>query len=228
MRLGARMMLWACCAGPAVAAMLVTGSGPANAAGLTPVGGAGSSFHPHNPGGNGPGGNGPGGQGPTGNGPGGFGPGGSGPGGNGPGGRGCDPRQLERWDLNGNHGINTVVLTYNGGTFTYGVNIRQDGSCIRGTLTDLGIPNGPTTGPIFGTINGSQVTFSFRYTYTGEIQGLRTFSGAIGRSGAVNGTWSETGSENGHGTFALADKAIRACSPHVLRWQPWRSCPVHS
>jgi hypothetical protein len=206
MRLGARMMLWACCAGPAVAAMLVTGSGPANAAGLTPAGSAVSSF--------GPGGGGPG--------------GGGGFGGRGPGRPGCDTRQLERWDLNGNHGNNTVVLNYNGTTFTYGVHIRQDGGCIRGTLTDLGIPNGPTTGPIFGTINGSQVTFSFRYTYNGEVQGLRTFSGAIGRSGAVNGTWSETGSENGHGTFALANNAIRACSPHVLRWQPWRSCPVHS
>jgi hypothetical protein len=216
MRLGARMMLWACCAGPAVAAMLVTGSGPANAAGLTPAGSAVSSFHP--------GGGGPGGAGPGGGGPG----GGGGFGGRGPGRPSCDTRQLERWDLNGNHGNNTVVLTYNGGTFTYGVNIRQDGGCIRGTLTDLGIPNGPKTGPIFGTINGSQVTFSFRYTYTGEVQGLRTFSGAIGRSGAVNGTWSETGSENGHGTFALANNAIRACSPHVLRWQPWRSCPVHS
>ena len=206
MRLGARMMLWACCAGPAVAAMLVTGSGPANAAGLTPAGSAVSSFRPHDPG---PGGGGPGG---------GF-------GGRGPGRPGCDARQLERWDLNGS---NTVVLSYNGSPFTYSVNIRQDGGCIRGTLTDLGIPNGPKTGPIFGTINGSQVTFSFRYTYTGESQGIRTFSGAIGRSGAVNGTWSETGTENGHGTFALTDKAIRACSPHVLRWQPWRSCPVHS
>ena len=210
MRLGARMMLWACCAGPAVAAMLVTGSGPANAAGLTPAGSAVSSFHPHGPG------------------PGGGGPWGGGPGGRGPGRPGCDPRQLERWDLNGNHGNNTVVLSYNSGTFTYGVNIRQDGGCIRGTLTDLNIPSGPTTGPIFGTINGSQVTFSFRYTYNGEVQGLRTFSGAIGRSGAVYGTWSETGPENGHGTFALANKAIRACPPHVLRWQPWRSCPVHS
>ena len=99
--------------------------------------------------------------------------------------------------------------------------------CIRGTLTDIGIPNGPTTGPIFGTIVGNQVTFSFRYTYTGEIQGLRTFTGFIGRSGAVSGTWSETGPENGHGTWALANRADRACSPHVLRWLPWRLCPVH-
>jgi len=124
-------------------------------------------------------------------------------------------------------GTNTVHLVYGTGNYTYGVDIRQDGSCIRGTLTDLGIPNGPTTGPIRGTIVGNQITFSFQYTYAGEIQGTRTFSGFIGRSGAVNGNWSETGSEGGHGTWSLANNADRACSPHVLRWQPWRLCPVH-
>jgi hypothetical protein len=215
------MMLWACCAGPAVAAMLVTGSGPANAAGLTPAGIAASNAHPtYGPGGGGPGG----GHGPWGGGPvGGHGPWGGGPGGgHGP---NCDSWQLERWDVGG---TNTVDLTYNGGNYTYGVHIRQDGGCIRGTLTDLGIPNGPTTGPIFGTINGNQITFSFRYTYTGEVQGLRTFTGFIGRSGAVSGNWSETGPENGHGSWQLANRADRACSPHMLRWQPRRLCPVHS
>src|ERR1700759_4559842 len=106
MRLGARMMLWACCAGPAVAAMLVTGSGPANAAGLTPAGSAGSSCHPHGPG---PGGGFPGGGGPG---------GGGGFGGRGQGRQSCDTRQLERWDLNGNHGSNTVLLSYQGGNYT--------------------------------------------------------------------------------------------------------------
>jgi hypothetical protein len=226
MRLGARMMLWACCAGPAVAAMLVTGSGPANAAGLTPAGIAASNAHPHQ----GPGGGGPGsGHGPGGGGPGsGFGPGGGGfgpGGGHGPGGPNCDRRQLERWDVGG---ANTIDLTYNAAPFTYGVHIRQDGGCIRGTLTDIGIPSGPTTGPIFGTINGNQITFSFRYTYTGQTQGTRTFTGFIGRSGAVSGNWGETGPEHGHGTWQLASRADRACSPHVLRWQPWRLCPVHS
>jgi hypothetical protein len=211
MRLGARMMLWACCAGPAVAAMLVTGSGPASASALTPVGSAGASFNPH--------GHGPGGRG---NGPGG---GHNLGGGHGLGRPNCDTRQLERWDVGG---ANTVDLVYQAGNFTYGVNIRQDGSCIRGTLTDIGIPNGPTTGPIFGTVLGNQITFSFRYIYTGEVQGTRTFTGFIGRSGAVSGTWNETGPENGHGTWALANRADRACSPHVLRWQPQHLCPVHS
>jgi hypothetical protein len=195
------MMLWACCAGPAVAAMLVTGSGPANAVGLTPAVNAGNSFNPHGPGGGGPGN------------------------GHGFGGQRCDPWQLERWDVGG---TNTVDLTYNTGNFTYGVHIRQDGGCIRGTLTDIGIPNGPTTGPIFGTIYGNQITFSFRYTYTGEVQGIRTFTGFIGRSGAVSGNWSETGTEGGHGSWSLVSRADRACSPHVLRWQPRRLCPVHS
>jgi hypothetical protein len=219
MRLGARMMLWACCAGPAVAAMLVTGSGPASASALTPAGSAGTSFNPsgHGLGG---GGNGLGGHNPGGRGPGGRGPGG----GNGPGRSSCDTRQLERWDVSG---TNTVDLVYQGGNFTYGVNIRQDGSCIRGTLTDLGIPTGPTTGPIWGTVLGNQITFSFRYTYAGEIQGTRTFSGFIGRSGAVSGNWSETGTEHGHGTWELANRVSRACPPYVLRWQPQRLCPVH-
>ncbi len=201
MRLGARMMLWACCAGPAVAAMLVTGSGPANAAGLTPAVSAGNSFQTV------PGG------------------GGFGPGGHNWGRPNCDRWQLERWDVGG---PNTVDLVYQGGNFTYGVTIHQHGGCLTGTLTDLGIPTGPTTGPIFGTINRNQLTFSFRYTYAGERQGLRTFTGSIGRSGAVNGTWDETGPEAGTGTWALATKATRACPPYVVRWLPWRQCPVHN
>ena len=172
----------------------------ANAAALTPVVSGSSSFHP-----------------PHGNGP--HGPG------RGRGRANCDRWQLERWDLNGS---NTVDLVYNNGNFTYGVTFRQDGSCLGGTLTDLGIPNGPTTGPIRGTVNGNQVTFSFRYTYTGSNQGTRTFTGTIGRSGAVNGTWSETGTERGSGPWSPANRADRACPPHVLRWQPWRQCPVHS
>ena len=168
MRIGARMMLLACCAGPVAAAMLVTGSGPANASPLTPAVNGGISFIP---GGGHGGGHGPGG---------GYGPGGGrGPGG-GHGRPGCDQRQLERWDLNGG---NTVDLAYTGGTATYAVTLRQEGSCLGGTLTDLGIPNGPQTGPIFGTVNGDNVTFSFKYTYIGSHQGTRTFTGTIDRRG---------------------------------------------
>ena len=138
---------------------------------------------------------------------------------------GCDPWQRERWDLNGS---NTVDLVYNSGNYTYGVTFRQDGSCLRGTLTDLGIPNGPTTGPIFGTVTRNRVTFSFRYTYTGEVQGTRTFTGTIGRWGAVNGTWDETGTENGHGTWSLARRAHPACSPSIWWWSPRHECIVRS
>jgi hypothetical protein len=149
------MMLWACCAGPAVAAMLVTGSGQANAAPLTPVVSSGASFGPH----------------------------GGGPwGGHGPGQPNCDRRQRERWDVNG---TNTVNVVYSGGTATYGVTFRQDGECLGGTLTD---PNGPKTGPIFGTVDGNTITFSFKYTYTGATQGTRTFTGTINRFGSVSGT----------------------------------------
>jgi len=199
MRFGARMMLLACCAGPAVAAMLVTGSGSANAAPLTPGVSSGPSFGPH----------------------------GGGPwGGHGPGQRNCDRRQLERWDVNGNNVVEYVF----GGThnFTYAMTFQQNGSCLTGTLTDNNIPNGPKTGPIFGTVNQNQITFSYRYTFAGENQGTRTFTGAIGRSGAVNGTWTETGTEGASGTWSLEYKARQACPPHVLRWQPWRECPVHS
>ena len=47
MRFGAKMMVWAFCAGSAVAALLVTGSGTANAAILT-AGPAGISAGPDN------------------------------------------------------------------------------------------------------------------------------------------------------------------------------------
>src|SRR5581483_434438 len=135
MRFGARTMLWACCAGPAVAAMLVTGSGQANAAPLTPAVSSGASFGPH--------------DGPW--------------GGHGPGQPNCHRRHLERWDVNG---TNTLNVVYSGGTATYGVTFQQDGECLGGTLTDPNIPNGPKTGPIFGTVDGNAITFSFKYTYT--------------------------------------------------------------
>jgi len=202
MRFGARTILMACFAGPVVAAMLVTGSGPANAAPLTPAVNGGSGFNPHDPG---PGG-----------GPGPFG---------GHGQRHCDRWQLERWDVNG---TNTVNVVYSGGTATYGVSFQQNGECLGGTLTDNNIPNGPKTGPITGTVNGNNITFSFKYTYTGATQGTRTFTGTISRFGSVSGTWNETGTEGLTGTWSLATRVDRACSWRTLRWQPWRLCHVHS
>jgi hypothetical protein len=49
MRFGRKMMVWAFCAGPAVAAKLAAGSGPAGASVLTPVSNSGVAFGPHGP-----------------------------------------------------------------------------------------------------------------------------------------------------------------------------------
>jgi hypothetical protein len=118
-------------------------------------------------------------------------------------GPGCNPFAREQWNLNGRNRVEAVYL---GSTFTYSVTFRQFGSCLTGTLTD---PYFPTTGPVFGTVFRNDVTFSFRYP-SGSIQGTRTYSGTINRRGAVSGTWSETGSEQGSGTFTLARNAHRA------------------
>jgi hypothetical protein len=117
---------------------------------------------------------------------------------------GCNPWARERWNLNGH---NSVEAVYQGSTYTYSVTFRQFGGCLTGTLTD---PYYPTTGPIFGTVYRNHVTFSFAYP-SGSVQGVRTFTGTINRWGYLSGTWSETGSENGTGTFTLARHVHRAC-----------------
>lgn len=185
MRFGKRAALWALCAGPAVAAMVVTGAGAANAAATTPAAHktASTRHFPYY----------------------------------------CNPWQLERWDLNGD---NTVNAVYQGHTFTYTVHFRQDGSCLGGQLTDTYWP-GTLTGPIYGTVSRNHVTFSFTYPSTGH-QGTRTFTGTINRYGAVAGTWSETGSENGSGTWALGTNADQACPPWWRIWRAWRGCHVRS
>ncbi len=204
MRLGAKMMLWACCAGPAVAAMLVTGSGSANAAALKPAAGAVASLSPSS--GNGPQG-----------GPGQF--------GNNQRRASCSRWQREKWNLNG---TSTVVAVYHTTNFTYDVSFQQNGSCLGGTLTDPYIPSpGPKSGPISGTVNGNQVTFSFTYTYPNAPQGTRTFTGTISRSGAVSGTWGETGPEAASGTWSLGTRAARAC-PRFWWWNPRHECFVRA
>jgi hypothetical protein len=132
---------------------------------------------------------------------------------------GCSPFAHEQWNLNGRNHVEAVYL---GKTFTYSVTFRQFGSCLSGTLTDGFFP---VTGPIFGTVNRNHVTFSFRYP-SGSVQGLRTFNGTINRWGAVSGTWHETGSEQGSGTFTLAKHAARAC-PFWFWWNPRAACSVH-
>ena len=124
----------------------------------------------------------------------------------------------QKWNLSGD---NTVEATLNGNsrTFSYPVDFTQRGGCLGGTLSD---PLFPTSGPIHGTVFGNHVTFSFKYP-SGSIQGTRTFTGTIDRRGDVSGTWSETGSENGAGTWSLAERAHRACH-RFFWWNPNRAC----
>ena len=129
----------------------------------------------------------------------------------------CNPWQREQWNLNGRNHVEAVYL---GTTYTYSVTFRQFGSCLSGTLTDGYYP---TTGPIHGIIFRNHVVFSFQYP-SGSVQGLRTFDGYINRWGAVSGKWSETGSENGSGTFTLARHAAHAC--WWWWWNPRGSCFV--
>ena len=185
MRFATKAAIMGAFAGPAIAALMLTGAGPANAAVTTPTTHSASTWV-----------------------------------------QGCNPWHLERWDVRGN---NTVDLNYKGTTYTYAVHFTQHGSCVGGTLTDTGIPNGPQTGPITGTIVRNHVVFSFTYTYTGEVQGTRTFNGYVSPWGHVSGTWSETGSEDGSGTWSLANSVRPACP----QWNPWygygqygSGCPV--
>jgi hypothetical protein len=131
----------------------------------------------------------------------------------------CNPWARERWNLNGKNQVKAVYL---GSTYTYSVTFRQFGSCLSGSLTDSYYP---TTGPIWGTVNKNYVTFSFAYP-SGSVQGTRTFTGTISRWGAVSGTWSETGSENGTGTWTLAKHVARACPWWYQWWNPFAACPV--
>jgi hypothetical protein len=179
MRISTKATIMAAFAGPAIAALILTGAGPANAAVTT------TTAHTTSTAANQP---------------------------------VCNPFQREVWNLNGS---NTVDATYNGGNFNYPVTFRQTGSCLRGTLSD---PYYPTSGPIYGTVFGKYVTFSFRYPY-GSVQGTRTFRGTINRWGAVSGTWSETGSEKGYGDWSLAKPAHHACRPFYW-WNPNRACYV--
>ena len=140
---------------------------------------------------------------------------------------GCNPWAYEQWNLSGS---NTVENNQFSPPYSYSVTFRQYGSCLSGTMTDSYYP---TTGPIYGTINGNRVTFSFQYP-AGSIQGTRTFTGYIQAQryrqwyqhwvwngyrwvlqwtfrwqvrGYVSGHWSETGSEGASSTWYLASYA---------------------
>jgi hypothetical protein len=134
----------------------------------------------------------------------------------------CNPWQRVLWDVNGK---NTVNLTYNNSPFTYAVTLRQDGSCVGGTLTDAGLPAGHQTLHVSGVIDKNHITFSVNYGAT-SIQGTRTFTGDINKWGHVSGYWHETGSEAGHGTWSMQHPAHPACwGHHGWTFNP-RGCQV--
>ena len=128
----------------------------------------------------------------------------------------CNPFQKERWNLNG---FNTVHVTYLFTPFFYTADFVQHGSCLSGWLHD---PYFPVTEPVFGTVNGNFVTFSF--TYPSFVEGTRTYTGHINGFGFVSGGWSQTGTAwPNFGGFSLSATAARACPP----WVWWTQfCPV--
>jgi hypothetical protein len=107
-----------------------------------------------------------------------------------------------QWNLNGS---NSVDVSYDGSVYVYSVTFKQSGGTLSGTLSD---PYYPTSGAVSGTVSGNSVTFTFDYP-SGSIQGERTYTGTISQSGAVSGTWTQTGSEMpNNGTWTLAGKAV--------------------
>jgi hypothetical protein len=114
----------------------------------------------------------------------------------------CNPWQLGRWTVKGR---NTVNLTFQNSPFAYKVTFQQVGSCLRGWLTDGYYQPKPVTLAIYGTVYRNHITFSVKYPDT--YRAVRTFTGTIGKWGAVSGTWSETGTEAGTGTWQLARNA---------------------
>ncbi len=185
MRFRTRAAVMTAFAAPAIAALMLTGAGPANAAVTTPH----ATSYPRY-----------------------F--------------QNCSPYNLERFDFRGD---NTVRLQF-GSTYTYAVHFDQLGSCLSGWLEDTYIPgNYNKYLPIRGYVFRNHVTFSVTYTYPGEDQGTRTFTGTIGYWGWVSGTWSETGTENGSGSWSLEHAVRRAC-PGFYPWfgffQYGNGCPV--
>jgi hypothetical protein len=179
MRLGTKATIWACCAGPAIAAIILTGPGTASAQTTSPAAPT-SSAAEHIP----------------------F---------------LCNPFQKERWNLNG---FDTVHVNYEFIPFTYTVDFVQRGSCLSGWLND---PYFHVTRPIFGTVDGSYVTFLF--TYPSFVEGTRTYTGHINGFGFVSGNWFQTGTAwPNFGTFYLSPNAARACPPWIW-WTAFCSVP---
>ncbi len=111
-----------------------------------------------------------------------------------------------QWSVNG---ANSIDIGYDGTSLVYSVTFTQTGSSLTGTLND---PYYPTSGPVSGSISGSIISFTFDYP-AGSIQGTRTYTGVISSSGAVSGTWTQTGDESpDNGTWSLASDAVAGSS----------------
>ena len=130
----------------------------------------------------------------------------------------CNPFQKERWNLNG---FNTVDVTYKlVSHYYYTVDLVQHGSCLSGWLDD---PYFPVTRPVYGSVYGNLVTFSF--TYPSFIEGTRTYTGVISPSGFVFGGWAQTGiASPDFGTFVLSGTAAPAC-PSWVWWTHYCTVP---
>jgi hypothetical protein len=115
--------------------------------------------------------------------------------------------QQGQWNLSG---FNTVEVKFEVNTYDYPVYLTQQGNCLSGTLTDQ---DASFSGRIHGTVYGNFVIFSITYP-SGSKQGTRTFNGTINQWGHVSGSWSETGSENAAGSWSLSRPANRGCQPN--------------
>lgn len=116
------------------------------------------------------------------------------------------------WNLNTSQ--NKLDIPWAGTTYSYDVTFNQEGTTLTGTLTD-GYYNPAAVGPLSGTIDGNNVTFSFTYP-EGSIQGVRTYVGVIDSTGTVSGTWSETGSENAIGNWSVTGFVTKI--PEMCSW----------
>jgi hypothetical protein len=171
MRLGAKALITAAVAGPAMAALILTVGGPANAAVTTTTAHTTSSSGPsypycnqyqnqYQP-------------------------------------NQYQPNQFRQngWNLSGS---NTIKVKFEVNTYDYPVYFTQRGNCLTGTMTD---PGASFSGRIHGTVYGNFVVFSITYpsgskqgtrTFNGTINQWGHVSGSWSETGYENasGSWS--------------------------------------
>jgi hypothetical protein len=171
MRFGTRVAITAAFAGPAIAALLLTGAGSASAAVTATTAHTTSSSGPFNQFCNRF-------QNPYGQNQ-----------------YGQNRFQQNQWNLSG---FNTIAVKFEVNTYDYPMYITQQGSCLTGTLTD---PGASFTGRIHGTVSGNFVVFSVTYpygdkqgtrTFNGTINRWGHVSGSWSETGSENasGSWS--------------------------------------